>query len=63
MDFLKKNGMTIVVLLLVVGVGYFIYKEIKKNAEKAPGNTGIAGGLDLPQEVVDAMTDGAVIQM
>ena len=58
MNWLKSNALTIIVLILIIAMGWFIYKEVKEAKEAKAGNTGIAGGL--PQEVADALANGAM---
>ena len=53
MDFLKKNWLTIILFLVLAFVAYNVYQKNQgdknKKPAESPGNTGIAGGLEVDQ--------------
>lgn len=58
MAFFNKYGILILILLVVAGAGYYVHTEMNKEktpAVGAPGNTGIAGGLNLPGSSTNPM--------
>jgi hypothetical protein len=56
MKFFNQYGILILILLVVAGAGWYVHNEMNKEKTPAvPGNTGIAGGLNLPGSSTNPM--------
>ncbi len=66
MNWLKSNAVMLLVLVVICVAAYFIWKKVEENNEKdkAPGNTGIAGGIAnvTTDAAGNTVVDGVVLE-